>query len=149
MAQGEYVSPERLEGLYAEHPAIATIFIHGDSSQTSVVAIIGTDPEPFSNWASKVLRRTVPVSEISTVYNDPTIKKQLLKDLDRLAQKKKLQGFERIKAVYLASDPFTVENALLTPTMKLKRPESAKAFRKEIDMLYEQVNAKPQIKAKL
>jgi long-chain acyl-CoA synthetase len=66
-----------------------------------------------------------------------------------LAQKKKLQGFERIKGIYLASDPFTVENALLTPTMKLKRPEAAKAFRKEIDMLYEQVNAKPQVKAKL
>jgi len=149
LAQGEYISPERLEGLYAEHPAIATMFIHGDSTQTSLVAIIGTDPEPFCNWASKVLRRTIPLSEISSVYNDPAIRKQLLKDLDRTAQKKKLQGFERIKAVHIASDPFTVENELLTPTMKLKRSEAAKEFRKEIDLLYEELNAKPQVKARL
>ena len=149
MAQGEYISPERLEGLYAEHPAIATIFIHGDSTQTSLVAIIGTDPEPFTNWASKVLRRPISVAEISSVYNDPAIKKQLMLDLDRTAQKKKLQGFERIKGFHLASDPFTVENDLLTPTLKLKRTEAAKKFRKEIDMVYEEVNAKPQVKARL
>jgi long-chain acyl-CoA synthetase len=125
------------------------MFIHGDSTQTSVIAVIGTDPDPFSQWASKILRRTIPVSEISSVYNDPAIKKQLLKDLDHTAQKKRLQGFERIKGIHLASDPFTVENELLTPTMKLKRSESAKAFRKEIDRLYEEINAKPQLKAKL
>lgn len=42
-----------------------------------------------------------------------------------------------------------MENDLLTPTLKLKRSEAAKAFRKEIDRLYEEVNSKPQVKAKL
>jgi long-chain acyl-CoA synthetase len=148
LAQGEYVSPERLENLYAVHPAIATIFIHGDSEQTAVIAIAGADPEPFAAWATKTLRRPIPVSEIESIYKDATIKKTLLKDLERIAHKQKLQGFERIKGIHIATEPFTVENDLLTPTLKLKRADAAKAFRKEINLLYQEVNAKS-VKAKL
>jgi long-chain acyl-CoA synthetase len=140
LAQGEYISPERLENLYSQHPAIGTIFIHGDSTQTSLVALAGTDPEPFAAWASKVLRRPISPTEIDSVYDDPTIIKQLMKDLDHIAERKKLQGFEKIKGIILATEPFTVENDLLTPTLKLKRSEAVKAFRKEIDSLYKGVN---------
>ena len=150
MAQGEYISPERLENLYAQHPAIGTLFIHGDSTQTYVVAIAGTDPEPFAAWASKVLRRHLSSSEIESVYNDPAIIKQLMKDLDHMAERKKLQGFEKIKGIILGTEPFTVENDLLTPTLKLKRAEAAKVFRKEIDELYKEVNeSSVKVKAKL
>ena len=150
MAQGEYISPERLENLYIAHPAIATILVHGDSTQTQLIAIVGVDPEPFAAWASKVVRRPIAVSEIETVYQNPAIIKQLLKDLDHIAERKKLQGFEKIKAIYLATEPFTVENDLLTPTLKLKRTEASKAFRKEIVELYKRVNEKiGKVQAKL
>jgi long-chain acyl-CoA synthetase len=148
LAQGEYISPERLENIYITHPAIATIFVHGDSTQTSLVAIIGSDPDPFAAWATKVLRRPISTAEISSVYQDPKIQRTLLKELDQLAQRRKLQGFEKIRGIHIASDPFTVENKLLTPTMKLKRSDAAKAFRKEIDELYKNVESR-QIKAKL
>lgn len=32
-----------------------------------------------------------------------------------------LKGFEKAKDIYIHSEPFSVENGLLTPTMKLKR----------------------------
>jgi long-chain acyl-CoA synthetase len=150
LAQGEYISPERLENLYAQHPAIGTLFIHGDSTQTSLVAIAGTDPEPFSVWASKVVRRPVSPTEIESVYKDPQILKTLMKELDHIAERKKLHGFEKIKGIVLATEPFTVENDLLTPTLKLKRSEAVKAFRREIDILYQGVQAKEgKVKAKL
>jgi long-chain acyl-CoA synthetase len=150
LAQGEYISPERLENLYNQHPAIGAIFIHGDSTQTCIVAIVGTDPEPFAAWASKVLRRPISPAEIESVYKNPTIVKQLMKDLDHIAERKKLQGFEKIKGILLATEPFTVENDLLTPTLKLKRSEAVKVFRKEIDLLYEEVNkSSGKVKAKL
>ena len=150
MAQGEYVSPERLENIYVAHPGIATLLVHGDSQQTCLVSIIGVDPEPFAAWAAKVVRRPISPTEIDAVFNDKAIKRQMLKDLERLAEKKKLQGFEKIKAVYIATEPFTVENDLLTPTLKLKRNEAAKAFRKEIDALYKTINDEAgKVKAKL
>jgi len=150
LAQGEYISAERLENIYIAHSAIATILVHGDSQQTCLIAVIGVDPEPFAAWATKVLRRRIAPAEIESVYNDKAIKRQLLKDLDHLAEKKKLQGFEKIKAVYIATEPFTVENDLLTPTLKLKRSEAAKAFRNEIDALYKAINDEAgKFKAKL
>jgi long-chain acyl-CoA synthetase len=150
LAQGEYVSPERLENIYIAHPGIATLLVHGDSQQTCLISIIGVDPEPFAAWATKVLRRPISPTEIQSVFNDKAIKRHMLKDLECLAEKKKLQGFEKIKAVYIAAEPFTVENDLLTPTLKLKRNEAAKAFRKEIDVLYRAVNDQSgKLKAKL
>jgi len=150
LAQGEYISAERLENIYIAHPAIATLLVHGDSQQTCLIGVIGVDPEPFAAWATKVLRRRIAPAEIESVYNDKAIKRQLLKDLDHLAEKKKLQGFEKLKAVYIATEPFTVENDLLTPTLKLKRSEAAKAFRNEIDELYKGITDEPgKFKAKL
>lgn len=126
------------------------MFIHGDSNQTTLVAIAGVDPEPFAAWASKVLRRPVEVSGIQSLYNDPIILRTMIKELNRIAEKRKLQGFEKIKAIYLDTEPFTVENDLLTPTLKLKRAEAARAFRKEIDGLYERMKENEgKIKAKL
>jgi long-chain acyl-CoA synthetase len=142
LAQGEYISPERLENIYLSHPGIAAVFVHGDSMQTCLVAIIGVDPEPFAGWASKVLRRSIPVAEISTVFKDPSIIKAMLKDLNRIGEKRKLNSFERIRGIHLAIEPFTIDNDLLTPTMKLKRVEAAKAFRSEIDALYNDINQK-------
>jgi long-chain acyl-CoA synthetase len=150
LAQGEYVSPERLENFYITHPGIGTMFVHGDSTQTSLVAIIGVDPEPFAAWASKIVRRAITVSDIASVCNDSAVIKHMIKDLDRIAEKRKLQGFEKVKGIYLALEPFTVENDLLTPTLKLKRSEASKAFRKEIDELYNQIDQKlGKVQAKL
>ena len=69
--------------------------------------------------------------------------------MNKVAAKSKLTGFERIKNVHLAIEPFTVENELLTPTLKLKRPQAAKAFRSHLDRLYEEALAEEKVKAKI
>jgi long-chain acyl-CoA synthetase len=44
--------------------------------------------------------------------------------------------YARVRAVYLTLEPWSVENGLLTPTLKLKRPEVKKRFEDEITKLY-------------
>merc|ERR1719263_1409363 len=44
-----------------------------------------------------------------------------MKDIVRLATENKFSSLEKPKDLILQLDPFTVENDLLTPTMKLKR----------------------------
>ena len=60
----------------------------------------------------------------------------MLKDLDRAGRKSKFAGYERVKNISLLVEPFSVENELLTPTLKLKRPQTVKMFRGELDTLY-------------
>lgn len=46
----------------------------------------------------------------------------------------------QIGNVYISTEPFTQENKLLTPTLKLKRPEARKKFEGVIQQLYEEGN---------
>ena len=57
--------------------------------------------------------------------------------MNELATASKFNGLERIKKIYLHSDPFTVENDLLTPSQKLKRHMSALKFRDQINDMYQ------------
>jgi long-chain acyl-CoA synthetase len=49
---------------------------------------------------------------------------------------KTLSKHEEIKKFVIASEEFSLENGLLTPTMKVRRNEVAKRYAKEIDQLY-------------
>jgi long-chain acyl-CoA synthetase len=61
-----------------------------------------------------------------------------------------LRGFEYVKIIHLESELFSLENGMLTPTMKLKRNEGKIKYEKEIAGMYAQLNAKAaQQKSKL
>ncbi|KAJ9272988.1 hypothetical protein DTO212C5_909 [Paecilomyces variotii] len=143
LAQGEYVSPERLEGVYMSQLGyLAQGYIHGDSLQTSLVAIFGVQPDAFAGYASKILGRNISPTDIEAiraVLGEDKIRKAVLKDLDQIAKKQKLAGYERVRNCALMLDPFTVENELLTPTLKMKRPPAAKKYRSVLDDLYAQL----------
>lgn len=46
-----------------------------------------------------------------------------------------------IKSLYLIADQFTIENGLMTPTFKLKRPPLQKKFQPQIDAMYKKINS--------
>lgn len=60
----------------------------------------------------------------------------MIADLNGLAAKNKLSGLEKIKQIYIAADPFTIEQDLLTPSMKIKRNVAKKFFEEQIKELY-------------
>ena len=120
LAQGEYISPERLEGVYlSELSYFAQGYVHGDSVQNFLVGIFGVQPDSFAAFASKVLHQHIDHTNLDTlkaVLAEDKIRKAVLKDLERVAKSHKLAGYERVKNVALMLEPFSVENNLLTPT---------------------------------
>ena len=42
----------------------------------------------------------------------------------------------QVHAVHLVPEPFSVDNGLLTPSFKLKRPQAKAAFQRELDAMY-------------
>ena len=49
----------------------------------------------------------------------------------------KLKGFEMIRGIHIENDPFTIENGLLTPTHKTKRPVLQQKYKSILEQLYE------------
>ncbi|KAF2232054.1 acetyl-CoA synthetase-like protein [Viridothelium virens] len=148
LAQGEYVSPERIENAYlAALSFLQMAYVHGDSGRDSLVAIFGVDPAIFPAWATEVLGREVKGAEVDggesirEACTDVKVREKVWEQLERVGKKQKFNKWERVKKVALMVEPFTVENELLTPTLKLKRPQTAKKYRSTLDQLYEEVEA--------
>ncbi|KAK3905886.1 hypothetical protein C8A05DRAFT_41220 [Staphylotrichum tortipilum] len=139
LAQGEYISPERIENVYmGSTNLIAMAFVHGEPKESSLVAVFGVDPVNFAPYASKILKKAVPADDkeaLRQAANDPRVKGAFLKQLDQIGKSHKFNSFEKVKNCYLDIEPFSIENELLTPTLKLKRPQTARAFRAEIDRI--------------
>jgi long-chain acyl-CoA synthetase len=57
------------------------------------------------------------------------------------AQLKNFPGYARILHIARLAEPWTVENGLLTPTLKLKRKEMMARFAKEIEAMYQTTSA--------
>ena len=52
-----------------------------------------------------------------------------------------VQGFEMIKSLYLDPEQFSIDNGLMTPTFKLKRPPLQAKYKPQIDAMYKKINS--------
>ena len=73
---------------------------------------------------------------VEKYFDNVLLKKQILKDMEEIGKKNDLKGFEMVKQIYITSEPFTIENNLLTPTLKIKSNEVRKKYAKEIAEMY-------------
>uniref|UniRef100_A0A4W6E543 Arachidonate--CoA ligase n=1 Tax=Lates calcarifer TaxID=8187 RepID=A0A4W6E543_LATCA len=136
LAQGEYISPEKIENIYIRSEPVAQLYVHGDSLQSCLVGIVVPDPEVMPEWAKK--------KRILGTYKDlcknTELKKAILEDLVRLGKASGLHSFEQVKNIYIHNEMFSIENGLLTPTLKAKRPELKEFFKEKIDQLYSSIS---------
>ena len=120
LAQGEYISPERIENLYLSHLTfLSQAYVHGDSVQTFLVAIFGVMPELFAPFASRVLGKDIAATDmqaVATACSNVKVRKAVVKELGKVGRKNKLAGYERVRNCFLFVEPFSIENELLTPT---------------------------------
>uniref|UniRef100_H2R189 Long-chain-fatty-acid--CoA ligase n=1 Tax=Pan troglodytes TaxID=9598 RepID=H2R189_PANTR len=132
LAQGEYVAPEKIENIYIRSQPVAQIYVHGDSLKAFLVGIVVPDPEVMPSWAQK---RGIE-GTYADLCTNKDLKKAILEDMVRLGKESGLHSFEQVKAIHIHSDMFSVQNGLLTPTLKAKRPELREYFKKQIEELY-------------
>lgn len=135
LAQGEYVAPEKIEGVYTRSPFVLQSFVHGDSLRSQLVAVVVPDPEYLLPWARE---RGLP-QDLPSLCADPAVLSAVRKSMAEEARAAQLRGFEVVAAVALIPEQFSVENGLLTPTMKTKRNEARDRYRAVLDGLYAQL----------
>lgn len=95
LSQGEYVAVERIESLYSASLVAAQLFVHGDSLQSYLVAVLVPDPLQLAPIVSKVL--SVPVAptdreKLAAAVQDPRVISALMAELDKEAVKNGMRG---------------------------------------------------------
>ena len=137
LQQGEYVAPEKIENKLAKCSYVEQIFVYGDSLQNYLVGILVPKPDPVIKFLkSKGIEATK--DNYKDYFDNKDLILDILNEIEEFSRNNDIKGFEIVKNVYLSKEAFTVDNNLLTTTMKIKRHIAKKYFEKEIEKLYEE-----------
>ncbi|KAL8593299.1 hypothetical protein ACOMHN_009952 [Nucella lapillus] len=132
LAQGEYVAVEKVENVYQKSRFVGQCFVEGDSLKPCLMAVVVPDEGVVKAFATN---NGLP-TDLAAFCQSKEAKDIILKDMQGTGKSNQLKGFEQIKDIHLHPQQFTVENGLLTPTMKNKRPALRKLFKDVVDALY-------------
>ncbi|XP_073800741.1 long-chain-fatty-acid--CoA ligase 1a isoform X3 [Danio rerio] len=135
LAQGEYIAPEKIENIYIRSDPVAQVFVHGDSLQACLVGVVVPDPDFLPGWAKN---RGIEGS-FNDLCKSKEVKNAILEDMIQLGKEAGLKSFEQVRDIALHLEMFSVQNGLLTPTLKAKRTELKSRFREQIDQLYAKI----------
>ena len=128
-AGGKNVAPSAIEGLIATSKYISQICVIGDR-QKYLTALITIDADNVTAFAEEM--------GIAADKLDELLKNEAVNELIRSAVEEKnteLSSFETIKDFRLL-DEFSIENGLLTPTLKVKRNIAMERFADVIEEMY-------------
>ena len=134
LAQGEFVAAEKIEQAYATCPYVFQIFVHGDSIQNYLVAVVVVNEANVKEqWRGRD-GETVGIEEIC---RNKEVNREVLECMNGTAREHRLLGFEYVKKIYLESCPWTHDD-LLTPTHKIIRYKVRSRYSEIIALMYSQ-----------
>jgi len=108
-AGGDNISPAKIENIITNEPEIDQCMVYGDKKNYLVALVV-----PNKDF----------LKEKEKIYN-------IIEKIN-----KKLTLVEKIKRIQLIDESFSIENGLLTPTMKVKRKKVTEKYKKELEKLY-------------
>lgn len=132
LENGKYVSPAPLEEQLKLSPYIAQVFLHG-ANKPHLVALVVPNAEALQMWAAQA---GLGGRSLAELCGAPEVRTLIRGELDRLSTD--FKGFERVEAFTLLSEDFTLENGLLTPSLKLRRSMVLQRYGEELEALYQQ-----------
>lgn len=135
LSQGEYVAPEKIENCLNQSKYVYQLFVYGESLHSYLVGILSPERSACVTFL-KSIGIEATSENIEDYFTNKELKDEIIKDMEIIGRKNDLKGFELIKKIYLTNEPFSVENNLLTPTMKIKSSEARKRFGKQIQEMY-------------
>ncbi|KAK8797427.1 hypothetical protein WA158_004635 [Blastocystis sp. Blastoise] len=136
LSQGEYVSPDRVQGVYLSCPLVSNIFIYGDSYQSYLVAIVIPEEQDLRLFLKE---HNINIEgTFEELCKSDVIKDLIFKEMKLVADKSSLMSFEKVKNIALSNETWSIENNMLTPTMKIKREVGKKRYSPIIDVLYKE-----------
>ena len=108
-AGGDNISPAKIENMITNEPEIDQCMVYGDKKNYLVALIVPN--KDFLNEKEKINKVIEKIN-------------------------KKLTLLEKIKKIQLIDENFSIENGLMTPTMKVKRKKVTEKYKNQLENLY-------------
>ena len=111
--QGKFVAPPPIEGAFAECEHAEQLCLLGRGYSKTVMVVV--------------------LSELAKAHSEYTINEALIQQCK--AVNDSIEKHARIGAIIVTANPWTIENGMLTPTLKLKRDEVEEKFGRRAEEL--------------
>ena len=108
-AGGDNISPAKIENMITNEPEVDQCMVYGDKKNYIVALIVPN--KDFLNQKEKIQNVIEKIN-------------------------KKLTLLEKIKKIQLIDESFSIENGLMTPTMKVKRKKVTEKYKNQLEKLY-------------
>ena len=128
-AGGDNISPTRIEEKLNIKPEIAQSMLYGDF-KNYLVAIIVPDKDYIKKWSEEHNKDF----NISAIIKDEDFIKIIKESIDDL--NKNVSVIENVRKFLLIDEEFTVENDMMTPTLKVRRFKVKEKYQEKLETLY-------------
>jgi long-chain acyl-CoA synthetase len=126
---GETISPARVEGYLTLEPEIAQAMVFGDSRPYLVAVLV-----PDRDFAAASAPETSS-DDFRALAADPRFTRTMGAVVARV--NRVLSPVERVRRFVIATEPFTIANGQMTPTLKIKRHVIGEVYGDALDALYD------------
>jgi long-chain acyl-CoA synthetase len=129
MSNGEKLPPVDMENAILRDPLFEQVMLLGEAKPyLSLLAVLHAE-----NW-KKLAAENGWKADDPAMLRKPDVEKAITQRVG--VQLKEFPGYAQVRRVSLSLEPWSVENGLMTPTLKLKRPKVMEKFNAEIDAMY-------------
>lgn len=126
---GDNVAPQRVEGVLALEPEIAQAMVVGDR-RPHMAGLVVPSEEFVAEWA----RANGAAPDLAALAGDARFRAAIGEAVARA--NRGLSVIEKVKRFAIAEEAFTVENAMMTPTLKIRRHEVLTHYGDRLEALY-------------
>lgn len=131
LSTGKYVMPQPLENQLGSHPLVAQAVVVGPGQKYCAVLLF-VDHDTLKVFAkSKGLGDKIPIENL---IDHPKVVQRYQELVD--SANEGMDHWNTIKHFRLLLDQLTIENGMLTPTLKIKRSKVLDRYKEEIKALY-------------
>ena len=141
LSQGEYVAPDKVQNILVGSKYINQIYLDGQSQYNYAIALIYPELKECIDFLKENKKMgDIDYDKISyeDLFRNKIMEDEIIKDCDKVGRKLGLKGFELPKKLRIIAEPFSVENNLMTPTLKLKPGNIRTRYNEEINKMYKE-----------
>jgi long-chain acyl-CoA synthetase len=130
LSNGEKVPPSDMEAAILTDPLFEQVMAVGEGrAYLGLLAVVNRE-----NWIAAMRERNLPTEWPESLHSSQTKAYALQRVTQQLHA---FPGYARVRKIALVSEPWTTDNGMLTPTLKIKRTKVLLHHRRDYEALYD------------